>query len=286
MKNYILVIGTEAGWEERKIAESARTHGNSVQIISPHEIRVELHDQGTKIFLREKDFTAQFKKSRIIFRRVLGSYIKMVGLVFLAANWKIQFTDTIKSIVSGLYKTIFLPTIQTQHIRQIPTLFLDQKERLPKKNELTSPYLVKPALGRHGEGVMVFRSRAALANHLAKNKIGILVQNYLKILAEYRVFVVGNESLGSIRKIPKPGSIAANYAAGARFEPAKLPSKIVSEAVSICKQQQIDIGGVDLALTKEGFYLLEVNRCPEFRAFSKTTKINVADAIVKFALAK
>jgi len=91
---------------------------------------------------------------------------------------------------------------------------------------------------------------------------------------------------GVIQKIPEAGSVIANYAAGAQFKVATLPRSVVRECVTLCQQQGIDIGGVDLAKVGKNFYLLEVNRCPEFKAFTKATGIDVAGKIVEFALQK
>lgn len=53
--------------------------------------------------------------------------------------------------------------------------------------------------------------------------------------------------------------------------------------MKLCQIQKIDIGGVDVAKTKAGeYYILEINRCPEFRAFSEATGINVANEIIDF----
>lgn len=285
MEKEIFIIGTEARWEEKAIMEAVISQGIVAQIISPYEIKIMLKSKGTQVFWNEKNITEQFKKNRIIFRRTRGAQTKMIALATLAENFKVHFTDSVESIFNNLNKAMCMPAIQTKHVHQIPTIFIGRRERLIE-NKLTPPYLVKPALGRHGEGVQVFKSKTALTKYLAKNNTEILVQNYLKIISEYRIFVIGKRAIGSIRKIPKRGSIAANYAAGSRFETAKLPRKIIKEAIKICQQQKIDIGGVDFAKTANGFYLLEINRCPEFKAFSKTTNLNVASAIVKFILTK
>ena len=60
-----------------------------------------------------------------------------------------------------------------------------------------------------------------------------------------------------------------------------LPLNIRNEALKITKQLGIDIAGFDIAEDKNGnFFTLEVNRCPEFKAFSEATSINVAKEII------
>ena len=53
------------------------------------------------------------------------------------------------------------------------------------------------------------------------------------------------------------------------------------------QNQEIDIGGVDIARDKNGnYFLLEINRCPEFQAFEKATNVDIAGEIIDFVLSK
>jgi glutathione synthase/RimK-type ligase-like ATP-grasp enzyme len=113
-----------------------------------------------------------------------------------------------------------------------------------------------------------------------------MLQNFLKIEEEFRVFVVGKKALGTIKKNAEPNSLIANYAAGATFHASELPKRITQECVNLCVQQGIDIGGVDIARVGDNYYLLEINRCPEFKAFTKATGIPIAKEIITFIASK
>ena len=205
----------------------------------------------------------------------------------IAKQWKIPFTDTVQSVMSNLNKAVFMPSVQTQKIRHIPTYFAGRREvAIPEKKGISAPFLIKPVHGRHGEGIQIKKNEKALEAFLKKNKKEMMIQSFLNIEEEYRVFVIGKETLGVVKKTPEPGSKIANYAAGATFTKTIMTHEIVKEAIAVCQSQGIDIGGVDLAKVGSSFYLLEVNRCPEFKAFAKATDVDVANKIIHFTKSK
>lgn len=281
----LIIIGTEMGWEELEILKAAKARGMSRHCFKAATIEIRLTPTGTKLYRHKKDITSLFQKSRLLFRRSRGAQEKMITLALLAEHWGLSFTDGVTSIMSNLNKSIFLPSVSTRWIRPIPTLFCNRGE-MGDLSSLTFPLLSKPVHGRHGEDVTIFDRPADFKRFLKTNLKSLMIQPFLPIEKEYRVFVVGKKALGVVQKIPRKGSRIANYARGATFLPSKLPSAMIREAVKLCRDQQIDIGGVDLAQVGTHFYLLEVNRCPEFKAFSLATGIVVADQILNFILNK
>ncbi|MDP3976051.1 MAG: hypothetical protein Q8P95_03980 [bacterium] len=283
----IFIIGSEPHWEEEQLKLAAEKRRQSVEILEPDQLHLGLSEREAQVFYRGRDITERLKKSRIIFRRTRGAQDQMYSLAVLAQHWKLSFTDSVLSILTNLNKLLHMPAFTTKLIRQIPTAFLAQgKVGLVDLAHVEPPFLVKPAHGRHGLGIRVMSTPKGVFRYLAKSKRGLLVQQYLELEEEFRLLVVGKKVLGVVKKIPPKGSRVANYAAGARFVEASIDAALKKEALSLCQQQGIDIAGVDLARAGRDWYLLEVNRCPEFKAFSKATGINVADEIISFALRK
>lgn len=287
MKPSFLIIGADSQWEEEALILAAKQRGHSARFLNAQAVEIRLQASAAALFYESRDITRLFQKSRLIFRRARGAQEKMITLALLARNRKVPFTDSVTSIASNLNKAVFMPSVQTGCIRHIETSFVARGESATSQSRHSRfPVLLKPVHGRHGEGVEIAKDPAELRRCLADANKAMMLQPFLNIESEYRVFVVGCQALGVIRKIPAKGSAIANYAAGATFVPDSLDPKIVKEAVRICGEQGIDIGGVDLAKAGGVFYLLEVNRCPEFRAFTAATGIDVAGAIVDFAAKK
>lgn len=285
MPSCALIIGSDYQWEEEELLQEAKAAGYDAEFIAAGDLFLTVDEHEADILLKGTSMRSRFKESRIIFRRARGAERTMATVALLAEHWKVPATDSAVSILSNVNKSMSIPTISLKEIRHIPSAFLSVDTSATEAvASLPLPLLAKPALGRHGEGVEIFHTQEEMKAYLAKRQEDIILQRYLPLESEYRVFIVGDKALGVIRKIPAEGSKVANYAAGARFEADELPARVVEETIDICRQQKIDIGGVDIAYANDTYYLLEVNRCPEFQAFQKATGVNVAHAIVAWFL--
>ncbi|MBU1992660.1 ATP-grasp domain-containing protein, partial [Patescibacteria group bacterium] len=186
-------------------------------------------------------------------------------------------------VSTNLNKEIFLATIESEIFPHPNGFFLAQKGDDLSDKTLNFPLISKPVTGRHGDGIVIHDSLESLQKEVQNAQENLLIQEFLEIESEYRIFVVGNVALGAVEKKAAPGKRFANYAAGASFNSIDLPKSFLDEAVKLCQIQEIDIGGVDIAKTRTGeYYILEINRCPEFKAFSEATKIDVAGKIINF----
>lgn len=287
MLQTFLVIGADCQWEEQELLRAARQAGGQALFLDAHRVEIVIGKKGAALFYEGKNLTTLFRKSRLIFRRSRGAQDKMIALAMLAAHWDVPFTDSVTGIMSNLNKALFMPVTKAGTIRPIDTFFVDKGGKFSEKKwKVSFPALIKPVHGRHGEGIQIVNDKKALHAALRAAESALMIQPFLNVDAEYRVLVVGGRALGAVRKTPAPGAVIANYAAGARFTPATLPAAVLRDAVRTCREQGIDIGGVDLAKSGRTFYLLEVNRCPEFRAFSAATGIDAARAIIDFSLTK
>ena len=104
---------------------------------------------------------------------------------------------------------------------------------------------------------------------------------------DIRVFVVGDEILGSMKRIAPKGEWRTNFAQGAICEEYALTSEDEEMIHQIIQRIGIEVAGIDLFPTPEGMYFLEVNACPGWKAFQQVhPKINVAQKIVDYLIAK
>jgi RimK family alpha-L-glutamate ligase len=285
MLKKIFIVGSDYQWEEQQLEQEAKNLGYFVQFILLERLSFHLSTH-TKIFYERENILEKIDQETVfIIRRSRGAYEKLVALVNYLDKNNIQHTDSFRSVSTNLNKKLTLTTISSSLLPHPPgTTFLGvgSAENI-KDNMLNFPCVMKPVMGRHGEGVEIIDNFIDLQKRLAQVEETQIIQEFIEIKTEYRVFVIKNNSLGVIKKIPPQGSNVANYSAGAEFIKTELSKSIVQESIRICQDQHIDIGGVDVAESKQGnFYLLEVNRCPEFKAFSQATNINVALEIVKF----
>ena len=83
-------------------------------------------------------------------------------------------------------------------------------------------------------------------------------------ITEYRALVVGGKLVGTAKRISEDWK--KNVGAVGEIIPINIP-EIEEIALKSCQALDLEIGGVDIIETKEGFYVIEVNSEPDFRFF-------------------
>lgn len=148
--------------------------------------------------------------------------------------------------------------------------------------------VVKQPRGAMGYGVFLV-DNPDVAFHIFSMLVNInkpiYVQKFLeKGGGDYRVVVVGGRVVGA--EFRRAEGWKSNVAQGARPEPAKATPELEELAIRAVEVLGLDYGGVDIAETKEGYYILEVNPTMSWQGFKQATGINPADYIIDYLLEK
>lgn len=163
---------------------------------------------------------------------------------------------------------------------------LSYAEWQPIIKKIKFPIIIKPAIGRKGRGVLKFDNpRIALA-FLKKSSGRFIVQKYLKVDGDYRILVVGDRVLGGIKRYVASGDFRSNISVGGHAEKIYVNEAMAEIALRATRALDFEIAGVDIILHRQKYYVLEVNRSPEWQGFKNATGINPAEAIVDYALDK
>jgi len=147
--------------------------------------------------------------------------------------------------------------------------------------------VVKPIFGSQGEGIIKLESsqpESELATKLAE----LLKERGVLYLQEFvpnpgrdiRVFVVGEEALGAIYRVPRSGSFVSNLSQGGTPLKCELTGEMEELAISAAKAVGADFAGVDLIEGEEGLFLLEVNATPSGKGIKLACGIDVTGRIV------
>lgn len=149
--------------------------------------------------------------------------------------------------------------------------------------------VVKQLRGAMGFGVFQVGD-ADVAMHIFSYLVNLnkpmYVQRYLEKLGsgDYRVVVVGDEVVGA--EFRRSSTWKSNVAQGARPEPAKVTPELEELSIKAIKALGLDYGGVDIAETKDGYYILEINPTLSWQGFKRATGKNPATYIIKYLLNK
>ena len=159
--------------------------------------------------------------------------------------------------------------------------------------EIGWPAIVKIMAGSYGKGVYQVTSKSRFTDfiefaHGIKTDEAIIVQEYIDTHPgeDLRVFVVGDNVVGAMKRSAKDGSFKANITRGGVGENYPLTPEIKDIALKVTRSLDLEIAGVDLLFGKDGFLVCEANSAPGFEGFERATGVNVAKAIIDYSRSK
>jgi glutathione synthase/RimK-type ligase-like ATP-grasp enzyme len=182
-------------------------------------------------------------------------------------------------------------TIKGLKDQTIPTTFIaftfnSAMQLLTKmEDDNLYPLVGKPTNGKQGKDVQLIRTTQQAKKYIqsffknyCENSTGIIFQKYIEIKKEYRVLLLDGHSLGIVEKMSAPKTIARNARKGSKF--IKVDNEKV-EQYAVKYNSNKGLLGADIAVDKnDECFLIESNRSPQWLAFAKATKINVAEKIM------
>jgi len=208
-----------------------------------------------KIFLDDYDVVLVRQDPPFNMGYITATYLlEMVSDKTLILNDPKSIRDNPEKLSMLNFKNIIPPTLISKNIEQC--------FNFQKKYKKT---IIKPLYGNGGEGI----SKLEGTNTLLKRKIlklisrykqPIVVQKYLKEIKEgdRRIILIDGEYVGSVARIPKKGSVTANFHTGGSAKKIGLvrrDKKICSILKPFLKKNKLFFAGIDVI----GNYLTEIN---------------------------
>jgi glutathione synthase len=208
-----------------------------------------------KIFLDDYDVVLVRQDPPFNMSYITATYLlEMVSDKTLILNDPKSIRDNPEKLSMLNFKNIIPPTLISKNIEQC--------FNFQKKYKKT---IIKPLYGNGGEGI----SKLEGTNTLLKRKIlklisrykqPIVVQKYLKEIKEgdRRIILIDGEYVGSVARIPKKGSVTANFHTGGSAKKIGLvrrDKKICSILKPFLKKNKLFFAGIDVI----GNYLTEIN---------------------------
>jgi len=165
-------------------------------------------------------------------------------------------------------------------------IFTDEnKDKISEK--INFPIVAKPIVGSKGRGVQKIENKEELEKFkIIEDADKFLFQEYIPIGYDIRVFVVGGEALGAMKRFVGKDDFRSNASLGSVVEKMELTPSLRDLAVKAVEAYQYEVAGVDIVIDDGKEYVLEVNNAPQWSAFKRITGINPAQKIIEYALNK
>ncbi len=159
-------------------------------------------------------------------------------------------------------------------------------------NELISmcggaPLVVKLLQGTQGMGVVLAETKKAAESVIEAFKevrADILVQEYIAESqgADIRCIVLGGKVVAAMERQGIDGEFRSNLHRGGRARVIQISSDERKTAIRAAKVMGLNLAGVDLLRSKRGPLVIEVNSSPGLEGIEVSTKVKVAESIIKF----
>ena len=150
------------------------------------------------------------------------------------------------------------------------------------------PVIVKTLHGALGSGVFLIENPKSFEDlmtlvHETQPNILMIFQKFIAASRgrDIRVFVVEGKVVAAMQRKAKSGDFKANFSQGGTVEEFKLDKKAEEIAVKTAKALNIQVAGIDLLFTDDGYTICEANTFPGFKGLEKATNINIPETIFK-----
>ena len=270
------------------------------------------HSDQIEFFLKKNNFKTlkvtfqelkfSFKKNRIFFENnKLLNNINGIWVRFLK-NGTIEEITTKLTILhlldeskiyvhnSGLTIEKTVDKVRTTGILELNNIkspkttiwFAKNKKNLNNNFCNETKYLVKPIFGSQGKNIFLVNNFNELRKINAVGEVFYLqkfIESQEKEFTDIRVLVSNHSVISSMERYSN--HFITNVFQGAKYRQIILKKNIKDLCIKLSKIFKLGYGGIDLKITKNDVFVLEINSVPSWKAMQKISKINISEKLVK-----
>lgn len=237
-----------------RLIKAAITHGHSLTVID---------DQGT---IPEADFIFFRTRNPKLSNKLEQRSIPM----FNRAEVNVIANDKLKAI--QLVQLLGIATVPTKKIETISDIH-------------EYPVVLKTINGYGGKQVELVHTEKEATSFLTTfAESTVIAQQYIETNAtDIRVFMLGNEVLGAVKRIGPKNSFKSNFTLGGTVEKYSLDSQQTANTEKIAKALKSDYIGIDFLLLPDGTWLFnEIEDPVGARSYFETTNKDIAEPIMEY----
>ena len=282
-----VVSRRESYWATKQILKAIERAGHTPSFVKTDAVRLVVSGRDDALYdgksLKDHEvFVPRIGRSLTDFGKMLLRQLEIMGL-----------TSTLTSEALNTARNKFL-ALQALRAAEVPvprSILLASRPDISEAARLVRyPAILKILSGTQGVGVMRVKSIEETAGIVDTLKLFgqvVLLQEYIPNPGvDLRAFVVGDRVIGSMKRIAALNEWRSNIHLGAKGVSVQLDERSAAIAVRAARAVGLEISGVDMIFRGDDPYVLEVNASPGFRGLLEATKVNAADAIVDYAVAK
>ncbi|MBU2595296.1 hypothetical protein KJ713_00470, partial [Patescibacteria group bacterium] len=218
----IAILGCERSWSVRKIEEIAKKRGHQVTFIRDRDLVVKIDPKLEVSINGIKDLK---NYDVLLRRRIVHGYLQsLIAARYMRRHGKLALPTRIdvgQALDDKMTQAVKLHSAGVRHLPVFQALTRKNALRLLKMVDY--PIIIKGIIGTKGRQVFKVNTKSAALKIIKKYRYAnVLIQEFVNIKHDRRIFVVGKKVLGVMKRIIPKGEYRANIAQGARAEKAKL----------------------------------------------------------------
>lgn len=276
-----------AYWSTKAILKAIEAHEHEPSFIKTDDVRLTIASTDDaayrgKSLRNHAIMVPRIGRSMTDFGKMLLRQLELMGM---------RTTLSSEGLITARNKFLALQALREAAIPIPHSILLASRPDFMEAAQMVRyPAILKILSGTQGVGVMRVRSideTASIVDTLKFFGEVVLLQEYIPNPGvDIRALVVGDRVVGSMKRVAPHNEWRANIHLGAKGVPIELDDRAKDVAVRASKAVGLEISGVDMIFRGDDPYVLEVNASPGFRGLLEATKINAADAMVEYAVAK
>lgn len=282
----IVQVGERNSYRVKRVFEEAKKRNIQIDLLSSFNASI----FANKVVLHGK--TVEFDKYIAIFS--IGnpaSHHYLIQHASLKSGVKTWPSEEHLFMNDKFCEGMFLASINIP----IPkTILLTSWKKRKKVDELVRliggyPCVAKKVTGSEGDFVELIHSSNELVAFVKKfphpsisGKKSVLLQKYIKESSgtDFRVYCVGKNILGAIKRTSQDGNFKANISLGGSAEQVEVDEEMINYSKRILNKGKFLFAGIDFIKSNKGYLVVEINTSADFHGFEKATGINVAGKIL------
>jgi len=283
----ILLFTTQTGLEEnQRLKEEAIKLNHQIDLLDFKDFSYIIGDKKPfflDIIKRQPDlviFRATFQSLRIL--SALAGYLRKHNISV--------FDNHLLEHKYSIDKSVDLLKLALNNIPVPKTGYSRNFSDYPKLTKRFSyPIIFKPS--RTGKGIRIKKIenenelKSAVQREEAEGRTAkdFIIQEFIPYQHDLRVLVLGNRVF-CMERIPRSGDFRANFSLGGSVKLFDINQQDKNLALKAAKALNLTFAGVDLLITKQKTYVLEVNHTPGFIGMEKATGKNLGEIWLQQAI--
>uniref|UniRef100_A0A7J3QE42 RimK family alpha-L-glutamate ligase n=1 Tax=Ignisphaera aggregans TaxID=334771 RepID=A0A7J3QE42_9CREN len=280
-------------WSVRQIMLALEGFGATAMYLRPSNITSIIG--GNNFYIAYTNTLKPFESDAIILRDLgatttIEVFLRRVDIFRHIEETGIPVINPINSYIVARDKYLSLLLLSKAGIPTPKTAIVEDFYSATKLAEIWGKVVVKPLIGSMGFGIIKAEDPDIvynIARTLSQLHQPIYIQEYIeKPGRDIRVLIIGDEIVAAYYRIQQNiENWKTNIAQGAHADIIeKIDKELETLSFKILKILNLHYAGIDIAETKNGYVVFEVNASPQWRGIQRASGINPAKKLARYVI--